>query len=150
MKKTIYALAVLAVATTAKAQEALVGPTISYQSQAGNLLKVGGYYLQPVFGNAVGFRIDATAQFAYFRNEFLVIPEGGLTIYPTFNNLIIPFAKGEITPYTLTPKLGLSVATIVDFGIGYGFDIKTKEGMKPLEGFTFSVGINIPLNALLQ
>lgn len=146
----MYSFAILAAVSTACAQEALIGPTISYQSQAGNLLKVGGYYLQPVFGNAVGFRIDANAQFAYFRNEFRVIPEGGITLYPTFNNLIIPFAKGEITPYTLTPKVGLSVATIVDFGFGYGFDIKTKEGLKPLKGFTFSVGINIPLNAILE
>ncbi len=149
MKKTIYSLVFLATAVTANAQEVLIGPTISYQTQAGNLLKIGGYYVQPILGNDIGFRLDANAQFAYFRNRFLVIPEGGVTIYPTFDNTIIPFAKGEITPYTLTPKVGLSVATIVDFAIGYGFDIKTKEGLKPLEGFTFSVGINIPLNILL-
>src|SRR5690606_17002332 len=108
MKKTIYSLVFLAMTVTANAQEVLFGPTISYQSQAGNLLKVGGYYVQPVFGNDVGFRIDANAQLAYFRNRFLVIPEGGITFYPTFDNAIIPFAKGEITPYTLTPKVGLS------------------------------------------
>lgn len=129
------------------AQDFLVGPTISYQSQAGNMLKVGGYYLQPLAGNAVGIKLEANANFAYFRDQFLVIPEGSFTFYPTYSNLIVPFIEGELTPYTATPKIGLSIATIVEFGFGYGFDIKTKQDLKPIEGFTFSLGFNIPLNA---
>lgn len=148
MKKLLYLLVPLSFVTNATAQDFLVGPTLSYQSQAGNILKVGGYYLQPLAGEAVGIKLEANAQFAYFRDAFRVIPEGSLTFYPTFDNLILPFLEGEITPYTVTPKVGLTVATIVDFGIGYGFDTKVKEGLKPIKGFTFSFGINIPLNAL--
>lgn len=148
MKKLLYLLVPLSFVTNATAQDFLVGPTLSYQSQAGNILKVGGYYLQPLAGDAVGIKLEANAQFAYFRDAFRVIPEGSLTFYPTFDNLILPFLEGEITPYTVTPKVGLTVATIVDFGIGYGFDTKVKEGLKPIKGFTFSFGINIPLNAL--
>ena len=148
MKKLLYLIVPLSFVTNATAQDFLVGPTLSYQSQAGNILKVGGYYLQPLAGDAVGIKLEANAQFAYFRDAFRVIPEGSLTFYPTFDNLILPFLEGEITPYTVTPKVGLTVATIVDFGIGYGFDTKVKEGLKPIKGFTFSFGINIPLNAL--
>jgi len=148
MKKLLYLIVPLSFVTNATAQDFLVGPTLSYQSQAGNILKVGGYYLQPLAGEAVGIKLEANAQFAYFRDAFRVIPEGSLTFYPTFDNLILPFLEGEITPYTVTPKVGLTVATIVDFGIGYGFDTKVKEGLKPIKGFTFSFGINIPLNAL--
>lgn len=146
--KKIVLLTTLLSGFFGNAQDFLVGPTISYQSQAGNLLKVGGYYLQPLAGNAFGIKLEANAQFAYFRDAFRVIPEGSLTLYPTFNNLILPFVEGEVTPYTITPKVGLSVATIVEFGFGYGFDTKVKHDLKPIKGFTFSLGINIPLNAL--
>ncbi len=133
--------------TQVNAQDFLVGPSVAYQSQAGNMLKVGGYYLQPLAGHAVGIKLEANANFAYFRDQFLVIPEGSFTFYPTFNNLIVPFVEGELTPYTATPKVGLSIASIVEFGFGYGFDIKTKQDLKPIKGFTFSLGFNIPLNA---
>lgn len=146
MKKLLL-IAILSSSGGVAAQDFVIGPSISYQSQAGNLLKVGGYYLQPLAGNAVGIKLEANAQFAYFRNQFLVVPEGSFTFYPTFDNLIVPFTEAELTPYTLTPKIGLSVGAIVEFGFGYGFDMKTKENLKPIKGFTFSLGINIPLNA---
>ena len=146
MKKLSIAI-ILLLGFNVNAQDFLVGPTLSYQSQAGNLLKVGGYYLQPLTGDSFGLKLEANAQFAYFRDAFRVIPEGSVTFYPTFDNLILPFFEGEITPYTVTPKVGLSVATMVEFGFGYGFDTKVKEGLKPIKGFTFSLGFNIPLNA---
>ncbi|WLD22994.1 hypothetical protein NU10_09730 [Flavobacterium dauae] len=146
MKKIFLSITLLT-GICVNAQDFLIGPTISYQSQAGNLLKVGGYYLQPLVGDSFGLKLEANAQFAYFRNQSVVIPEGSLTFYPSFNNLILPFIEGELTPYTVTPKIGLSVATMVELGFGYGFDIKTKQDLKPIKGFTFSLGINIPLNA---
>ena len=145
--KRIFLTAALIISTFANAQDFLVGPSVAYQSQAGNMLKVGGYYLQPLAGNAIGIKLEANANLAYFRDQLLVIPEGSFTFYPTFNNLIVPFVEGELTPYTATPKVGLSVASIVEFGFGYGFDIKTKQDLKSIEGFTFSLGFNIPLNA---
>ncbi len=146
MKKIIL-LILLGFPTFSQAQDFILGPTISYQTQAGNWLKIGGYYLQPIANNAVGIKLEVNAQLGHSRNKFIVIPEGSFTLYPTFNNLIVPFTEAELTPYTLTPKIGLSVATIVEFGFGYGFDIKTKTDLKPIKGFTFSLGINIPLNA---
>ncbi|MGJ1316708.1 hypothetical protein ACR78R_29400, partial [Sphingobacterium multivorum] len=57
-----------------------------------------------------------------------------------------PFVKAELTPYTITPKVGASLFSIVDLGIGYGFDYNTKKNFKPIDGITVSVGVNIPLN----
>ena len=91
MKKILYIIT-LAFPLLANAQDFLVGPSVAYQSQAGNMLKVGGYYLQPLAGNAVGIKLEANANLAYFRDQFLVIPEGSFTFYPRFNNLIIPFS----------------------------------------------------------
>src|SRR5690606_42148157 len=79
--------------TQVNAQDFLVGPSVAYQSQAGNMLKVDGYYLQPLAGNAVGIKLEANANFAYFRDQFLVIPEGSFTFYPTFNNLIVQIGR---------------------------------------------------------
>ena len=131
-------------------QTSLYGPTISYQTQSGNMGKIGGYYMHYFEKSNLGVKLDATANFAYFRNQFLVIPEAGLTVYPNADVLIEPFIEAEINPYTTTPKVGFSVATILDFSFGYGFDLKTKQDLKPLQGFTFSVGINIPLNFELK
>jgi len=131
-------------------QTSLYGPTISYQSQSGSMGKIGGYYLHYSEKTNMGIKLDATANFAYFRNQLLVIPEAGLTFYPNVDLLIEPFLETEINPYTVTPKVGFSIVTILDFSFGYGFDLKTKQDLKPLQGFTFSIGINIPLNFELK
>ena len=73
-----------------------------------------------------------------------VIPELGLTYY--LNNVAVwPFIKGEITPYTATAKAGVSVFSILELAAGYGFNVHTKKDFKSIDGFTFSVGVNIPL-----
>ncbi|WCM42579.1 hypothetical protein MG290_02585 [Flavobacterium sp. CBA20B-1] len=146
MKKTLLTIALL-MGFCSQAQDFLFGPSISYQSQAGNVLKVGGYYMQPLAQNEVGIKLEANANMAYFRERFVVIPEGSFTFYPTLNRLIVPFAEGEISPYTVTPKVGLSIATMLELGVGYGFDMQTKQDVKPIKGFTFSLGFYIPLNA---
>lgn len=149
MMKQFY-LFLLLVSMQGFSQTSLYGPAISYQSQSGNMAKIGGYYMHYFGKTNVGVKLDATANFAYFRNQFLVIPEAGLTLYPNADLLIEPFIEAEINPYTATPKVGFSVATILDFSFGYGFDLKTKQDLKPLKGFTFSFGINIPLNFELK
>src|SRR5690606_5419773 len=100
--------------------------------------------------NHVGIKLEANALMAYFRDQFVVIPEGSLSFYPTFEGVVIPFIEGEITPYTITPKIGLSVASFIELGVGYGFDSKVKADLKPLNGFTFSLGFYIPLNASIN
>lgn len=131
-------------------QTSLYGPTISYQSQSGNMGKIGGYYFYFSEKTNIGLKVDATANLAYFRNQLVVIPEAGLSLYPNADLLISPYVKAEINPYTFTPKIGFSLLTIVDFGFGYGLDVKTKPNLKPIEGFTFSIGINIPINFVLE
>lgn len=126
------------------AQTSVFGPTISYQSQSGNMAKIGGFYLHNSSSNFT-YKIDATANLAYFRDKFVAIPEIGITYYPKTDFLILPMIEAEVSPYTVTPKVGFSVLTIVDFTLGYGIETNTKESLKPIKGFTFSFGLNIPL-----
>ena len=147
MKKNIIFFFLVLTSSLSFAQTNFYGPTFSYQSQSGSWLKLGGYFLHANQNDFV-VKVDATANIAYLRDKFVVIPEAGLTITPSANNLILPLFEGELTPYTITPKVGFSILTIVDFSVGYGFDYNTKENLKPIKGFNFSLGINIPINEL--
>lgn len=100
--------------------------------------------------NSFGLKIDATANMAYMRDQFLIIPETGISIFPNADYLVAPYVESEFTPYTITPKIGFSIVHIIDLNLGYGFDIDTKKNMKPINGFTFSLGISIPLNQILD
>ncbi|MVZ64045.1 hypothetical protein [Sphingobacterium humi] len=121
----------------------IFGPSLGYQYQSGSFLKASGWGLFAT--NPSQFlKIDAGANFTWMMDKTTVIPELGLTYY--LNNVAIwPFIKGEITPYTATAKAGVGLFNLLEFAAGYGFDINTKKDFKPIDGFTFSVGVNIPL-----
>lgn len=126
-----------------KADGWIFGPSIGYQYQSGNFLKASAWGLfAPNQSQYIKF--DAGANFTWMMDQSTVIPEFGVTYY--LNNVAVwPFIKGEITPYTATAKAGISVFSILELSAGYGFDINTKENFKPIDGFTFGVGLNIPL-----
>lgn len=120
------------------------GPSIGYQYQAGNWMKVSGWGL--FSPNETQFmKIDAGANFAWMQGKTVVVPEVGFTYYLN-DFIVLPFVKAELTPYTLTPKVGVSILSILDIGLGYGFDYQTKNNFKPIDGIAVSVGLNIPLN----
>lgn len=120
------------------------GPSIGYQYQNGNFLKLSGWGLfAPNAYQCV--KIDGGANFTWMMDRTTVVPELGVTYYLSDKG-IWPFAKGEITPNTVTPKVGVSLASLVDIGVGYGFNINQKSDFKKIDGFTFSVGLNLPLN----
>jgi len=58
--------------------------------------------------------------------------------------------KAEITPYTFTPKVGISLMSILDIGLGYGININEKSNFKKIDGFTGSLSINVPLNFFIR
>lgn len=94
-------------------------------------------------------KIDAGANFTWMGSGTTVIPELGFTYYLS-NRGIWPFIKAEATPYTLTPKVGISLLSFVDIGLGYGIDINQKSGFKKLDGFTGSINFNLPLNFFIR
>ncbi|GHE29950.1 hypothetical protein [Sphingobacterium griseoflavum] len=120
------------------------GPSIGWQYQSGNFLKASGWGLFAP-NDRQYVKIDAGANFTWMRQQTTVIPELGLTYYLS-NRLVFPFLKAEVTPYTVTPKLGIGLLSIIDLGIGYGFAMQTKDNFKPIKGINGSVSLNIPLN----
>ena len=150
MKKTFILLFFLCVVTQlsiaqqAKGNKWIWGPSVGWQYQSGNFLKASGWGLFAPNDHQY-IKIDAGANFTWMRDQSTVIPELGLTYYVS-TKLIFPFLKAEVTPYTVTPKVGIGLLSIIDLGIGYGFDMRTKNNFKPINGLTGSVSLNIPLN----
>lgn len=127
--------------------ESLYGISLSYVNQSGNFGKIGGFYETVLADNFI-IKLDFNANLTGMRNQFSIIPEFGATVYYLESNTMIlgTFLETELTPYSVTPKTGITLFTVMDFGVGYGFDIHQKENFKPIKGFQFSFGLNIPLN----
>ncbi|MVZ65922.1 hypothetical protein GQF61_08635 [Sphingobacterium sp. DK4209] len=149
MRRAIYLFIVgLLFTSQASAQKQratgwIFGPSVGYQYQSGSFLKASGWGLFAL-NQSQYLKFDGGANFTWMMDKTTVIPEFGMTYY--LNNVAVwPFLKGEITPYTATAKAGIGVFNLLEFAAGYGFDINTKKDFKPIDGFTFSVGVNIPL-----
>ena len=137
-------LILLTLGSSVKAQDYLIGPTLSYQFQKGSIIKTGAYFAFPFIGDHI-LRADATANFTWTQKKFSVIPEAAITYYPQ-TYVLTPFLRTEVTPYTITPKLGISLATLLDLDFGYGFSINDKKDYRPMKGFAVSLRFSIPLN----
>ena len=151
--KKIITFFVLSLSTFSFAQreDNLYGFSLGYANQSGHFGKIGAFYIFDS-SSSIATKIDINANMAYMRDDFQIIPEIGITGYITSFTLldIFPFVETEFTPYTFTPKAGFSIFTMIDFGFGYGIKLHEKDNFKPIKGFQFSVGINIPLNLHLK
>lgn len=124
------------------------GPSAGWQYQNGNYLKLSGWALFAP-NQKQYMKIDAGANLARMQHKTVVIPELGFTYYLS-NSILFPFVKAEVTPYTITPKLGLSILSIIDIGLGYGVEMKTKRDFKSIDGLTGSLTLNLPLNFYIR
>jgi len=124
------------------------GPSIGYQYQSGNFLKLSGWGLFAPNDHQY-MKIDAGANLTWMMDRTTVIPELGFTYYLSDRG-IWPFVKVEATPYTITPKVGISMMSLVDIGVGYGLDVNQKSGFKKIDGLTGSINVNIPLNFFIR
>ncbi|WP_159634615.1 hypothetical protein [Sphingobacterium composti Ten et al. 2007 non Yoo et al. 2007] len=147
--RIISVFLLLLFATAINAQEIqksrwIIGPTLGYQYQEKSFLK-GAFWALTDLGYANYLRFDAGANLTFQDKMAYVIPELGVTYYLGAKG-VWPFIKAEATPYTITPKVGLGVFNILEFGAGYGFELNQKKNLPSIKGFNFSVGVSIPLN----
>lgn len=147
--RTIPILLYLLLSLAGKAQEVkksnwIVGPSLAYQYQERSFLKASFWGLTDL-GYANYLRLDAGANLTFVHKKIHVIPELGITYYLSAKGAW-PFLKTEITPYTITPKIGVGIFNIVELGAGYGFEIKQKADLTAIKGFNFSIGLSLPLN----
>lgn len=120
------------------------GPSLGYQYQKNNFLKTSFWGLMDL-GYANYLRIDGGANLSRKSRKTHVLPELGVTYYLGAKGGW-PFVKGEITPYTITSKVGVGLFNLMEFGVGYGFDLKAREDLGTIKGLSFSVGLSLPLN----
>lgn len=137
----------LGLTTKLEAQNHLYGPSVSYQYQKGSILKTGVYYATD-FRSTNILKLDATANLTWIQNKYAVIPELAVTYYSDMYYIGV-FGRTELTPYTISPKVGFSFFTLFEIDFGYGFSISDKVNYKPINGFTTSIRFNIPVNGLL-
>ena len=148
MRVVVFCLLILSL-NWVKAQEVqkskwIVGPSLGYQYQEKSFLK-GSVWALTDLGYANYLRFDAGADLTFQDKKAYVIPEFGVTYYLSAKG-IWPFIKAEVTPYTLTPKIGFGLFNILEFGVGYGVKLNQKANLPPIKGFTLGVGLSLPLN----
>ncbi|WP_148089206.1 hypothetical protein [Taibaiella sp. KBW10] len=122
----------------------LYGPSLSYQYQQSSALKLSFFGLKSIRDRQL-IRLEAGANIIFHDRTTFVVPELAGTLYFT-ETKYAPYAKLEINPYTLTPKIGCSIYTILNIDLGYGMHFTPQQKMGLLKGFTASAGIYIPLN----
>ena len=147
--RLLYILLFLILSVYSKAQQVknskwIIGPSIGYHHQEKSFFKASLWGLTDI-GYANYLRFDAGANLTFADKKAHFLPELGITYYLSAKG-VWPFLKAEVTPYTLTPKIGLGIFNILEFAAGYGFELKQKSNLPPIKGFSFSVGINIPFN----
>lgn len=152
IKTFLFFITLIGTLDTVGAQEKhnrwIWGPSLGYQYQKSNFLKASFWGLKDL-GYANYLRIDAGADITWKNKKTYVIPELGVTYYLGAKGLW-PFAKAEVTLYTITPKIGLGVFNLFEVGVGYGFDLQAKEGLGVIKGLNFSAGFSLPLNFILD
>lgn len=127
-----------------QAQDNIYGPTISYQYQNGSVLKTGLYYATKITSKNF-LKIDATANSTWTQKKYALIPELALTYYSDIYYFGL-FSRAELTPYTVSPKVGITFITVFELDFGYGISINEKTDYRPIKGFNISLRLNLPLN----
>lgn len=164
--KYITALLLLLSFTVSNAQNngGLTGHLLlnaGYTNLNGNYFKLGPevYLVQP---NANLIDLSLTANMAYFKKNFVLVPELGIGYQ--FNaqktkNRIDPYreyvqatfyaARVNVSPWNITPEIGISILGLIEANIGYSFEFR-KHDYTTFDGIKFGLTLHIPTIALVS
>lgn len=125
-----------------------------YEYWNGNYGKLGtDLYLVQRNDNIIS--MNANVNLGYMRNEFRAIPEIGIGYLFNFrNNLGDPYssnmnsafyvARADISPWTITPKIGITVLGLLEFNAGYAFEFREYKNFKDMNGFRTGFTVHLP------
>ncbi len=159
--KKIFILIFLFTLGLGKAQEKKGGLmshlliNVGYANLNGNYFKLGPeIYLTQPNGNLID--LSLTANMAYFSDKFVVVPELGVGYqfnakkvknridpYREYVNSTFYSARINVSPWNVTPELGIALAGIVEANVGYSFEINEHD-FKSFEGIKFGLTIHLP------
>lgn len=128
---------------------------VGYSNLNGNYFKLGPevYFVQPS-GNIID--LSATANMAYFKDRFVVIPEVGLgylfnskdlyskaSPYREYLNATFYTARVNASPWNITPEIGVTMIGLLEFNVGYSFEYRKHE-FTSFDGLKIGLTFHIP------
>lgn len=128
---------------------------IGYSNLNGNYFKLGPevYFVQPS-GNIID--LSATANMAYFKDKFVVIPEVGLGYlfnsqnpyskanpYSEYLNATFYSVRVNASPWNITPEIGITLIGLLEFNVGYSFEYREHETTS-FDGIKMGLTLHIP------
>ncbi|MDX9704426.1 MAG: hypothetical protein RBT46_01800 [Weeksellaceae bacterium] len=127
---------------------------VGYANLNGNYFKLGPefYLLNSKDWNIIG--LSATANMAYFKDKFILIPEVGLAYHFNFlNTKANPYssymratfysARINASLWNITPEIGVNLLSLLEFTLGYSFEYQ-KNDYTNLEGLKLGVSLHLP------
>lgn len=98
--------------------------------------------------------LGATANLGYSDDKFVVIPEAqagylfnlkNSAIDPYSNNFNSAFwvVRTSVSPWHITPEVGITVVSLLDLTAGYGFEFNDHKHVD-LEGFKIGLSVRLP------
>ena len=128
---------------------------IGYSNLNGNYFKLGPeIYLVQANDNLID--LSATANMAYFKDKFIVVPEVGVGYLFNTKN---PFSKANpykeyinssfysvrvnASPWNITPEIGLTLLGLLEFTVGYSFEYREHD-YTAFDGVKLGLTLHIP------
>lgn len=127
---------------------------VGYANLNGNYFKLGPelYFVQEN-GNIID--LSATANLAYFKDKFIVVPEIGIAYqfntgqysksnpYREYINASFYTARVKASPWNIHPEIGITLLGILEFNAGYSFEIQ-KHDFTSFDGISFGLNLHLP------
>lgn len=126
---------------------------IGYTYQNNSYFEVGSnvYLVRP---NNDIVDLGATLNFGASNGNFLVIPEAQIGyLWNLKNSAIDPYSSNfnsafwmvrtSVSPWHITPEVGITVLSLIDFSVGYGFEFSEHKNVD-LEGLKLGLSIRLP------
>lgn len=122
-----------------------------YANLNGNYFKIGPeiYLVQENF-NIVD--LSATANLAYFKDHFVVVPEvgigykfsaGKLDPYKEYINASFYTLRVSASPWHVTPEIGFTLLGLLEANVGYGFEFREHD-YTTFDGLKLGITFHIP------
>ncbi len=155
--KKLLTFALLIFSFFAQAQEKTTSYFVlnaGYEYWNGNYGRFGtDLYL--VQSNENIFTVNANVNLGYMQDKFRAIPEVGVGYLfnfsnnagdPYSSNIKAPFysVRVDVSPWTVSPKIGFAVLGLLEFNAGYAFEFNPYKNFKSMDGVRAGFTIHLP------
>ena len=127
---------------------------VGYDYWNGNYGRLGSdLYLVQKNDNII--TISGNVNLGYMRDKFRAIPEIGIGYLFNFKNntgdpysshVSAPFysTRVDISPWTIAPKVGITILSIIELNAGYSFEFRENKDFKDMDGVRAGLIFHLP------